>query len=206
METAAERKRLFLGANVKRSTDNRSSRGFTLIEVMIATVVLTVGLIAVAALFAAAIAASQQSQEDQIAKQKAREALEGVYSARNDTALTFDSIQNVSNGGIFKDGFIPLNLACPPVGNCNTNGIVGTTSETTTPDRVVYPGPDGVLGTGDDRFISLSNYQRQIQISPVVQGGTANPDIREIIVTVRVFTPGRGARDYTVSGYISRFQ
>lgn len=191
---------------MKRPPDKRSSRGFTLIEVMIATVVLTVGLIAVAALFAAAIAASQQSLEDQIAKQKAREALEGVYSARNDTALTFDSIQNVVNGGIFKDGFISLNLACPPVGNCNTNGIVGTTSETTTPDRVVYPGPDGVLGTGDDRFISLGNYRRQILITPVLNSdGSTNQDIREIVVTVRVFTPGRGARDYTVSGYISRF-
>ncbi len=184
----------------------RSSRGFTLVEVLIATVVLAVGLVAVAALFAAAIAASQQSLEDQIAKQKAREALEGVYSARNDTALTFDSIQNVLNGGIFKDGFIPLNLACPPTGTCNTNGIVGTTSETTTPDRVVYPGPDGVLGTADDRFISLSNYRRQIQITPVVQGGITNTDIRQIVVTVRVTTPNRGTRDFTVRGYISRFQ
>lgn len=182
------------------------SRGFTLVEVLIATVVLAIGLISVAALFAAAIAASQQSQEDQIAKQKAREALEGVYSARNDTALTFDSIQNVVNGGIFKDGFIPLNLACPPVGNCTTSGIVGTTSETTLPDRVVYPGPDGVLGTADDRYISLSNYQREILIRPVLDsGGTAVPNIREIIVTVRVFTAGRGSRDYTVSGYISRY-
>jgi prepilin-type N-terminal cleavage/methylation domain-containing protein len=206
VETAEERIRYFLGASVKRPVNKRSSRGFTLIEVMIATVVLTVGLIAVAALFAAAIAASQQSLEDQIAKQKAREALEGVYSARNDTSLTFDSIQNVSNGGIFKDGFIPLNLACPPTGNCNTNGIVGTTSETTTPDRVVYPGPDGVLGTADDRFISLSNYRREIQITPIVQSGITNTDIREIVVTVRVFTAKRGARDYTVNGYISRFQ
>jgi hypothetical protein len=70
----------------------------------------------------------------------------------------------------------------------------------------VYPGPDGVLGTADDRYISLSNYQREILIRPVLDsGGTAVPNIREIIVTVRVFTAGRGSRDYTVSGYISRY-
>ena len=206
MEASEERDRHFLGANVKRPSMKRSSRGFTLIEVMIATIVLTVGLVAVAALFATAIAASQQSLEDQIAKQKAREALEGVYSARNDTSLTFDSIQNVTNGGIFKDGFIPLNLACPPSGSCNTNGIVGTTSETTTPDRVVYPGPDGVLGTADDRYLSLSNYRREILINPVLNSdGSTNTDIRQVVVTVRVSTPGRGTRDYTVKGYLSRF-
>lgn len=184
----------------------RDEQGFTLVEVMISTLILAVGLLSLAAAFGAAISVSQQSLEDQIAKQKAREALEGVYSARNDTALTFDSIRNVADGGIFKDGFVNMYLACPATGSCTTNGVVGTTSETTTLDRVVYPGPDGLIGTADDRIVPLSNYKRQILITPVLNSdGTTNPDIRKITVTVRVYTASRGARDYTVNGYISRF-
>lgn len=191
-----------------KKTDRSACReqGFTLVEVMISTVILAVGLLSIAAVFGAAISVSQQSLEDQIAKQKAREALEGVYSARNDTALTFDSIRNVADGGIFKDGFVSMYLACPATGTCSTNGVVGTASETSTLDRVVYPGPDGLMGTADDRIIPLSNYKRQILITPVLNSdSTTNPDIRKITVTVRVYTASRGARDYTVNGYISRF-
>ncbi len=177
----------------------KAARGFTLIEVMISMVILAVGLLAILALFGQAIAVTQQSQEDQIAKQKAREALEGVYSARNDMSLTFNSIQNMSNGGIFKDGFQSLYLP-------GTNGVPGTSADSTTLDRIIYPGPDGALGTGDDVIVPLSNYRRQILITQMLKpDGSVNPDMRKLAVTVRVATPGRGMRDYTVTGYITRF-
>lgn len=178
----------------------RSCRGFTLIEIMISMVILAVGLLAMLALFGQAVATTQWSQEDQIAKQKAREALESVYAARNDASITFNSIQNVSNGGIFKDGFQQLFKAGP-------NGVVGTTSDTATLDLVRYPGPDGLMNTADDVIIPLSNYQRQILIQPVLNpDGSLNPDMRKLTVTVQVNTPARGIRNYTVNGYISRFQ
>ena len=177
----------------------QSRRGFTLIEVMIAMVIMTVGLLAILAVFGQAVSVSQWSQEDQIAKQKAREALESVYAARNDTSLTFASIQNVSNGGIFKDGFQTMYLA-------GSNGVVGTSSDTATLDRIVYPGADGKMGTADDVIVPLTNYQRQILITSVLNpDASVNPDMRSIVVTVRVVTPGRGSRDYSTRAYISRF-
>ncbi len=172
--------------------------GFSLIEVMFATVILAVGLCALLGLFSSAVMATRFTLEDQIAKQKAREALEGVYAARNDSSLSFDSIQNISNGGIFKDGFQTLYLP-------GTNGIVGTGQDSTTLDRVILPGPDGKLNTSDDRVVPLSNLQRQILISPVANG-SVNPDLRKVTVTVRIVSPGRGSRDYAVTGYISRFR
>lgn len=179
---------------------HRSCRGFSLVEVMISMVILAVGLLAMLALFGQAVATTQWGQEDQIAKQKAREALESVYAARNDASITFNSIQNVSNGGIFKDNFQPLFRA-------GANGVVGTTSDTATLDFVQLPGPDGVMNTGDDLIVPLSNYQRQILIQPVFNpDGSLNPDMRKLSVTVQVNTPARGIRNYTVSGYISRFQ
>ncbi|HVZ15628.1 MAG TPA: prepilin-type N-terminal cleavage/methylation domain-containing protein [Terriglobales bacterium] len=183
-------------------TPNRkraAHRGFSLIEAMFAIAILGIGLCALMAMFGSAVYAMQYAQEDQIAKQKAREALEAAISARNDTAITFDDLQNVSNGGIFKDGFQMLYLA-------GDNGIPGTGHDTSILDRVVFPGPDGKLGTDDDVFVPLSNYRRQILISPVYNNDNSlNTDMRKITVTVRVDSAKRGAHDYVVSAFISRF-
>ena len=166
---------------------------------MFAVVLLAVGLMALLAVFAQAVSVTKYSREDQVAKQKAREALEGVYAARNDTSIAFSDIQNVSNSGIFNDGFRALYLP-------GANGIVGTAQDTTTLDRIVLPGPDGVLGTGDDVTLPLVNYQRQILITNVLNADSSiNPDLRRIAVTIRVTSPGRAQRDYVVTGFISRF-
>jgi len=180
-------------------TRTRPSPGFSLIEVMFAVVILSVGLMALLAVFAQAVSATRFSREDLIAKQKARETLESVYAARNDTSIAFSDIQNASNGGIFNDGFKSLYLP-------GANGIVDTAQDTTTLESMVLPGPDGKVGTGDDVTVPLVNYQRQILITSVTNtDGSTNPDLRHIVVTVRVTSPGRPQRDYIVSGLISRY-
>ena len=122
-----------------------------------------------------------------------------MYSARNDTSISFSDIQNISNGGIFSDGFRPLYLP-------GTNGIVGTAQDTSTLDRTVMPGPDGKLGTSDDITVPMVNYQRQILITNITNAdGSTNPDLRRIAVTIRVTSPGRAQRDNVVSGFISRY-
>ena len=166
---------------------------------MFAIAILGIGLCALMAMFGSAVYSMKYAQEDTIAKQKAREALEAALSARNDASLTFDNLQNVSNGGIFKDGFQTLYLA----GN---NGIPGTTSDSSTLDRFILPGPDGIIGTGDDIYVPLTNYQRQIMISPVYNpDGSQNSDMRKISVTIRVNSPARGIKDYTITSFLSRF-
>jgi len=138
-----------------RRQDLAHEQGFTLIEALIAMVILVGGLTALAALFAQSLTALQFTRDDLVAKQKATQALEGVYSARNDASVGFASIQNKSAGGIFNDGFQPLFLP-------GANGIVGTTSDTTTLDSETSPGPDGIMGTADDVTMPLVNLQRQI--------------------------------------------
>ena len=69
------------------------------------------------------------------------------------------------------------------------------------------PGPDGLMNTADDEIRSLANFQRQISIQPIFRpDGTLNPDIRQIIVTVR-FSNARGQTiTYPVGAYVSRFR
>lgn len=185
--------------------------GFTLVEVMIAIVVMTIGLLAVVASIATALATTQSAQEDLIARQKAREALESIYTARNSQQLPFASINNTSSGGIFQSGPQPLQCAGP-------DGLVGTTDDVpcttaagvTCPNSgvecMVLPGPDGVLGTADDQTMSLANFTRTITISQVLlANGTVNEAMMAVSVSVSYTKDGLPKRTYTVNGLISQF-
>jgi type II secretory pathway pseudopilin PulG len=172
--------------------------GFTLIEVAVATLVLVVGLVSMLALFAQAVVVLAYAQEDLIAQQKGQEALESIFTARNTQQITFDKVQNTSAGGIFLDGWRPLQTSGP-------DGLVGTADDGPV-ETLTLPGPDGLLGTADDVIRSLTNFTRQIDITPLVIGGTASPDIRQVAITVRYSTPRGWQRSYKVVSYISRFR
>jgi prepilin-type N-terminal cleavage/methylation domain-containing protein len=190
---------------------HRTQRGFTLIEVMIAIVIMTVGLLAVMASFATAISATASAQEDLIARHKALDAMESIYTARNSQQLPFAAINNVANGGIFLSGSLPLTCAGP-------DGLVGTADDVpcTAPDTgaacpggvecLVLPGPDGVLGTADDVTQSLGNFTRTITFNNVLlPTGVVNTNLIAVTIAVSYTKPGWPARTYTVNGLISSY-
>src|SRR5580693_8513919 len=185
--------------------------GFTLLETMIAILVMTIGLLALMASFATAISATASSQEDLIARHKALDAMESIYTARNSQQLPFASINNVAAGGIFLPGSLPLLCAGP-------DGIVGTADDTncTAPDTgaacpggvecLILPGPDGILGTFDDLPQSLSNFRRSISFNPVfLPSGAVNTNLIAVTIAVTYVKPGWPARTYTVNGLISSY-
>ncbi|MFZ0759250.1 MAG: prepilin-type N-terminal cleavage/methylation domain-containing protein [Candidatus Sulfotelmatobacter sp.] len=194
----------------------RAERGFSLIEVMIAMVVMTIGLLAVVLSFGTSIEATEWAQEDLVARHKALDAMESIYTARNSQQLPFASINNISNGGIFESGPQPLLCAGP-------DGIVGTADDVacTAPDTgaacpggvecLVLPGPDGILGTADDVTESLSNFTRTIAFTPVQQTingvNSTNPNLIAVAVTINYTKAGRYglSRSYTVNGLISSY-
>lgn len=196
---------------IKKSHSRKSDEGFTLIEVMIAIVVMAVGLLAVIASFATAISATQSAEEDLIARQKVLEAMESIYTARNSQQIPFSSVANVSNGGIFLDGAQPL-MCAGPDGLVNTQDDVNCTTQAgaVCPDNgaecMVLPGPDGTLGTSDDVTMSLGNFTRTVAITPVfLANGTQNNDMMAISITVSYTKAGLPARSFTANGLISRY-
>lgn len=196
---------------IASKTSPQRQGGFSLLEVMIAIVVMTIGLLAVIATFASAIAATQSAEEDLIARQKALEAMESIYTARNSQQIPFASINNIASGGIFKSGPQPLLCA-------GADGLVGTADDvpcTTTAgapcpnggvECMVLPGPDGVLGTADDQIMSLANFTRTIAINQVLlPSGAVNSNMMALTVTVNYSKPGMPSRTYAANGLISSY-
>jgi len=186
---------------------SRNQAGFTLIEVMISMVILMIGLLSVLAVFGVSMAATQNVQLDQIARQKAMEAVESIYTARQTQQITFAQIANTPTG-IFKPGFQNILSAGP-------DGLVGTGDDGTGPNPgcpgiyqcVVLPGPDGKMDTAVT--YELKNFQRQIQIANVANPDlTPNLNLKQIIVTVQYQESGRGATPmtYQIQGLISSFR
>ena len=194
--------------NVGRSSRKIAERGFSLIEVMISIAILMVALLALVGVFGVAVASTANSQEDMVAKQKAMEAVESIYTARNTQQLGFAAIANTNAaGGIFNQGYQPLLAA-------GADGLVGTNDDTNYPgcpggvECINLPGPDGILGTSDDVQLSLQNFQRQITITSVLQAdGTPNPNLKQVQVDVR-YTKGGSSRTrtYTTIAYISSYR
>lgn len=184
---------------VARQKKRKSSRGgFTVLEALLGAVILAVGMIGLLGFFVTAVATVQNSQEELLARQKARETLESMYAARNSQQLTFDSIDNVVNGGIFVDGQQPLQDA----GN---DGIFGTADDGAV-QTIALPGADGILGTADDTQRILSEFRREIRITLLNRpDGSVNPDLRQIVVTISYATPS-GQRSYATAGYVSRYR
>jgi prepilin-type N-terminal cleavage/methylation domain-containing protein len=196
------------GRTARPSCTKTNARGFSLIEVIISIAILMIGLLALVGTFGLALASTANSQEDLVAKQKAMEAVESIYTARNTQQLGFGAIANTNAaGGIFKLGYQPLLAA-------GADGLVGTTDDTNFPacpggvECINLPGADGILGTSDDNQMSLSNFQRQITITSVLQpDGTANPNLKQVQVDVQYTKAGSSnKRTYTTIAYISSYR
>jgi type IV pilus modification protein PilV len=196
--------------SVRNSVAGKTELGFTLIEVLISTVVLTIGLVSMLAVFSLALAATQTAQDDMIAKQEAVESLESIFTARNTSQISWDQIQNVADGGVFVNGYAPIQWQ-------GADGLDGTADDTADPDPkcpgpsqcLKTPGPDGMLGTADDIYMPLNNFERQIQITPLNDSnGNRYSSLRQITVTIRYTSSQLPSikKVYVMTAYISQFR
>jgi len=187
----------------------QAQSGFTIIETMIAITIMSIGIMTLIAAFATAVTATNNAQENLIARQKTLETMESIYTARNAQQITFGQIANTASGGIFTGGATQL-LAAGPDGLVNTADDVNFPAAGVCPagpECITLPGPDGILGNGDDKALSLANFTRQIQINNVLNpDGTTNSTLKQITVTVSYTTGGSTTpRSYSVNALISSF-
>jgi prepilin-type N-terminal cleavage/methylation domain-containing protein len=95
--------------------------GFTMLEAMIAIVILSVGMLSLAAVYAQGILVANMTQMDYIAEKKAEEAVETIFAARDSKILAWTNIRNVTGAGGPNDGvFLPGPQPLLAPGDCGS--------------------------------------------------------------------------------------
>lgn len=167
----------------KKRLSNKGEDGFSMLEVIVAILILTIGLLSTAAAITFALEFGAISKNVSNGKLVIVSSIEEIESLRNSRRLDFKQIENVGNvdntnmvntfGG-FSTGFQPVSLSPGP------DGVNGTA------DDLIDPGPDGNFGTADDfsnQALIRSGYTREIIITNL----TGSTTIKKIEVKVRYF-------------------
>jgi type II secretory pathway pseudopilin PulG len=199
-----------IGRGAISRSRKQAEGGFSLLEVVISMVVLTVGLVSLLGVFGLAMASTQTSQEDMIAKQLANEAYESIITARNTSQVNWDQINNVGSPyctgtppcGIFLTGTNPIYFS-------GVDGIFGTADDAAAGlEYLEEPGPNGTYGDTDDVLLYLTSYQRTILISPLYDtNGNMVTSLRSVTITVQYSAPQtKQPKAYILNSYISQYQ
>jgi type II secretory pathway pseudopilin PulG len=204
------------GLRIGRTEHSRERKpaegGFSLVEVLVSMVVLTVGMVSLLGVFGMAMAATETSQQDMIAKQLANESYESIVTASNSTQINWDDINNVGSANCPVTGAGSCGIflvGVQPIYNAGVDGIYGTADDSAAGGQTLQdPGPDGVFLTVDDTFIPLTNYQRSIVISPLYDANAVLiNNLRSVTITMQYTTPqSKQQKTYILNSYISQFQ
>ncbi|HEX8921982.1 MAG TPA: prepilin-type N-terminal cleavage/methylation domain-containing protein [Pyrinomonadaceae bacterium] len=181
-----------LQANAPRPPQRESESGFSLVEMVMAMLLMLIGLLALATVIGYAFMVSNKGRNITNSKLLVTSILEQMETLRNTNRLTFGQISNdveVDNENASQDfegfptEFQPVSL------NPGPDGIFGTT------DDLLDAGTDGDYGTQDDftnEGLAHPGYSRQIIITKL------NPDLKRVQVTLRY--PGDKGKVYTKVG------
>ncbi len=193
---------------MKADKRRSAQAGFTLIESMAAVVVLMIGVLGLAAMLADGMAYMSMSEDDYIAQQKAAEAIESVFTARDVGQATWSTICNTGDtttcaSGIFLTGSKPLCDPGPDAIIDTADDFAGSTCAGN-PDAILVPNAAGNMNP--PQRLALSNFKRTVVITSVDDsGGNPIANLRQITVTI-TYSSGRFQnKTYTLNAYISNF-
>lgn len=167
--------------------------GFTLFEMVVAMVVLSIGLLGVASAISYALMASNRGRGVTNAKMLVVSALEQMETLRNTGQLSFAEISNSQVSGStfrgFPSDFRDVSTVPGP------DGVFGTADDLST-----APGPDGNYGTTDDirdYTRARPGVYRQILITEL------NPLLKKVQVTLRYGPNGNEVKDLVGISYLN---
>lgn len=161
--------------------------GFSLLEVMFAMFILATGLLSLAGVFVLGLKNLSSSTAALVAREKAREAVESVHTARDTRVIGWCQIYNQGAARNSACATQPEAVFLPgmqPLRNPGPDGLVNTADDDGV-EEMVNPGPDLILGNDDDIRTPLQNYRREIEISEIVTNGAPNPNLRRLRVRIR---------------------
>ena len=159
------------GAGSTRSDEG----GFTLLEMVVAMVIVTVGLLGVASAISYALMASNRGRGVTNSKMLVVSILEQMETLRNTRELSFEEISNTQQAGSTFTGFPYADGVFRPVSTVpGADGIYGTDD-------------DLRVGTVDDMTLARPGVSRQIKITTF----PTNPYLKKIEVTLR-YSPNGG--------------
>lgn len=158
----------------------KMEQGFSLIETVIALVVLLIGILATLSAISYGVLSMQESEKRVSAKEVARSTMETIFSIRdlqafdpqNGETYNFNALQvrNGNNGGIFLDNWTPIRE------NPGDDGIFGTDD-----DACAAANPC-VVGTYTNNSAIVPGLERKIEVFNI----TENNVVRKRRITVRV--------------------
>lgn len=179
-------------SNHSHATHNRrrhAEGGFSLLEMVVAMVILTIGLLGVASAIGYSLMASNRGRGVTNSKMLVISILEQIETLRNTRELAFEEISNTQVAGSSFTGF-PYNPAVfrPVSTEPGRDGIFGTADDLW-----------GASGTTDIMSKARPGVTRQIEIIDF----PSNPYLKKIKVTLRYSTGDGKQRDLVGISYLN---
>jgi prepilin-type N-terminal cleavage/methylation domain-containing protein len=172
----------------------QSESGFSLLEMVVAMVILTIGLLGMASAIGYALMASNRGRGITNSKMLIVSILEQMETLRDTGQLHFNEISNSQVLGStftgFPSTFQPVSTQPGP------DGVFGTA------DDLVSAGPDKIYNTADDFTdpnLARKNVTRQILISTLPD----NDYLKKIQVTLRYSPNGGETKELVCSSYLN---
>lgn len=180
-----------------------NEKGFSLIETVIALVILTVGILTVLAAISFSWRLIQESEKATFSKEQARSTMETIFSVRDlklyDTAGPVDEealwrmiqVKRANNGGVFLDEWNPIRE------NPGIDGIYGTADD-------ACPGNGNcTVGAYVNNSKILDGYEQKVEIADINENGV----VRKRLITVRIrYMVGSQMREMSESTIMATFE
>ncbi len=174
----------------------KNQEGFTYIEVMIAIVILTVGILAQLSALSLSMLRASETEQRNVARQLASSTVESIFAARdlgNANGISNWNAVNMNNvhaEGIFLPDWTPIRE------DAGEDGIRGTAD-----DACAY-NINCTVGTYTNNSDVVNGFDRKIEITDIIEPGVPEVRKRRIDVKIRYFV-GRIAREETLSTLIA---